>query len=159
MTDKEFAAQLLLIRKRMHGYCKKLTKNRHAAEDLLQSSSLRMWEKRDKFIGERADLINWALTIIYHENINSLRKLKGKDFLPLTSEFEGISFPAQEPSILVREMVEKIMLLPPWQREVLLNITTRAKSYEETAKLMNINVGTVRSRLSRTRNNLRELYK
>lgn len=60
----------------------------------------------------------------------------------------------QEDGLRYRELLATLAQLPDEQRTVLLLVTVEELSYAETAKVLDIPVGTVMSRLSRARDRL-----
>ena len=63
----------------------------------------------------------------------------------------------QGDALLVRDLDRAISALPVAQREVLLLVALEDLSYEETARVLGIPIGTVMSRLARAREKLRDL--
>jgi DNA-directed RNA polymerase specialized sigma24 family protein len=82
---------------------------------------------------------------------------------------EGVSVPLEEmattltvepsagASLLLRDLERAIAALPEERRQVILLVGLEGMRYEDVAKILAIPVGTVRSRLSRSRDMLREL--
>jgi RNA polymerase sigma-70 factor, ECF subfamily len=128
------------------------------ADDLVQDSLLRAlahWHKRR----QDRDLRGWLFTILYNRFITeqnrrrrefahrSLDDVAEKD-LPLR---DG----AQEPALAYRDLLRGFAELPSDQQAVMLLIGTEGFSYEDTARVLDIPIGTVMSRLSRGRERLR----
>ena len=65
--------------------------------------------------------------------------------------------PAADVSLQLRDLQRAINTLSLEQREVLLLVGLEGMRYEQVATILDIPVGTVRSRLSRARNTLRLL--
>jgi RNA polymerase sigma-70 factor (ECF subfamily) len=63
----------------------------------------------------------------------------------------------QEDGLQVRDLQSALDCLPLEQREVLLLVGLEEMRYEEVAKVLNVPVGTVMSRLSRGREHLRQI--
>ena len=61
------------------------------------------------------------------------------------------------PSLQLRDLERALAKLPTEQREVILLVGLEGMAYEEVATVLNVPVGTVRSRLSRGRDQLRRL--
>jgi RNA polymerase sigma-70 factor, ECF subfamily len=57
----------------------------------------------------------------------------------------------------LRDLEAALGKLPPEQRQVILLVGLEGMAYEEVAAVLGVPVGTVRSRLSRGRDNLRRL--
>ena len=70
-----------------------------------------------------------------------------------------LSVPAgQESSVVFRDVSDALNHLPPEQKAVILLVALEGVSYDEASDILGIAVGTVRSRLSRGRDQLRSLY-
>lgn len=63
----------------------------------------------------------------------------------------------QSDALELRDFARSLARLPEEQREVLLLVALEDLSYEDTAKILDVPVGTVMSRLSRGRERLRAL--
>jgi RNA polymerase sigma factor (sigma-70 family) len=61
------------------------------------------------------------------------------------------------PTLELRDLETAIGKLPPEQRQAILLVGLEGMAYEEVAKVLKVPVGTVRSRLSRGRDQLRLL--
>jgi RNA polymerase sigma-70 factor (ECF subfamily) len=61
------------------------------------------------------------------------------------------------PSLELRDLRAALAKLPIEQREAILLVGLEGMDYEGTAKVLNVPIGTVRSRLSRGRAELRKL--
>jgi RNA polymerase sigma-70 factor, ECF subfamily len=63
---------------------------------------------------------------------------------------------SQEHRLMYQDVVNKLARLPEEQRAVLLLVAVEDLSYADAAKVLNIPVGTVMSRLSRARERLQQ---
>jgi RNA polymerase sigma-70 factor, ECF subfamily len=68
-----------------------------------------------------------------------------------------ISAPNQDKPLELRDLERALVELPAEQRSALLLMGMEGMSYEEVATVLNVPVGTIRSRLSRGRAALRQL--
>jgi len=89
-------------------------------------------------------------------------QIRARAARPSMSEFDELAQepavrPAQNDRLDVADLATALDRLPPEQREVLLLVTLEELSYEETARILDIPLGTVMSRLSRARDRLRRL--
>jgi RNA polymerase sigma-70 factor (ECF subfamily) len=66
-------------------------------------------------------------------------------------------YPTAMASLELRDLEAAIGKLAPEQRQVILLVGLEGMQYEEVASILNVPVGTVRSRLSRGRDQLRHL--
>ena len=150
MADK-FQDMLLTHLPRLQAYAVMLTRDRAAAEDLLQETALKAWRAQSQF-AMGTNFTAWIYKILRNEYISSLRRNKRKparlDEVPEEFLSRG---GAQENDILSREVVHAMNKLQPEQREVLVLICASGLSYEEAAEICNCAVGTVKSRVSRAR--------
>ncbi len=150
MAD-QFQDMLLTHMPRLQAYAVMLTRDRAAAEDLLQETALKAWRAQSQFaIG--TNFTAWIYKILRKEYISSLRRNKRKparlDDVP--EEFLSRAG-AQENDILSREVVHAMGKLQPEQREVLILICASGLSYEEAAESLGCSIGTIKSRLWRAR--------
>ncbi len=151
---EDFSAHLPRLRR----YARALTGDRFLADDLVQDTLERalakfaLWRNSGR-------LEAWLLTVMHNVFANQIRARAAR---PPMSEFDEL---AQEPAIRaaqndrleVADLATALDRLPPEQREVLLLVTLEELSYEETARILDIPLGTVMSRLSRARDRLRRL--
>jgi RNA polymerase sigma factor (sigma-70 family) len=131
---------------------------RERADDLVQDSierALAHWHQR------RCDreLRSWLFTILYNRFITDLRRRRREyQHRPLHDIPEG-ELPGldggQERALACRDLLRGFADLPADQRTVLQLITAENFSYEETARVLGIPIGTVMSRVSRGRKRLR----
>jgi RNA polymerase sigma factor (sigma-70 family) len=73
-----------------------------------------------------------------------------------TSESDFGEAAAQEHRLMYQDVLNKLARLPEEQRAVLLLVAVEDLSYADAAKVLNIPVGTVMSRLSRARERLQQ---
>lgn len=150
----------------------RLTENAEEAGDLTQETFLSALKAVKKFRGE-ADLKTWLFRIAINESRNRFRWWQrrrrdktvsldapcGAGEMPL-SETVSSNFSNPEQETLRRER-EKILLkalndLPDIFREAIVLCDIEGFSYEEIAQALEINIGTVKSRIARGREELRK---
>ena len=127
------------------------------ADDLVQEALLRAWSKSDRF-QPGTSLRAWLFTIlrnIYYSNYRKrAREVQDSD----GAYARRLTVPGDQESHLDLEDFRKAMAkLPPEQREVLTLIGASGLSYEEAAVICEVEIGTIKSRLSRARSKLVEL--
>lgn len=127
------------------------------ADDLVQDTLERAYAKWHLFrLG--SDLRPWLFSIMHNVFVNEMRLLKNRVAVgPIDDERIGIQSPTQLDHVLVRETLAAVGRLTPELREVLVLVTVETFSYAETAKILEIPLGTVMSRLARARVQLRLL--
>lgn len=140
---------------RLRRYARALTGERSAADDLVQDTLERAWNKFHLW-RRGSDLRAWLFTIMHNIFINQVRGRAVMPLIPLNDEIMELpAHLAQVDRLEIRDLDTALMRLPDEQREVLLLVALEQLSYEETAKALGIPVGTVMSRLSRARERLR----
>lgn len=143
---------------RLRRYARALTGDRHRADDLVQDTLERALAKWALFRpGSRPEA--WLMTLMHNIFVNQWRRQAAA---PEQVELESLALeppvPArQEDGLALRDLQAALDRLTPEQREVLLLVTLEELSYEDTARVVGVPVGTVMSRLSRARDRLRRL--
>jgi RNA polymerase sigma-70 factor (ECF subfamily) len=143
---------------RLRRYARALTRNRDRADDLVQDTLSRALDKQ-QFWQPGTNLGAWLLTIMHNQNVNNFRR-GVRESPAVDIEWVSATLPATTDPSASRKMVEldrALARLPLGQRQVILLVGLEGMSYEETSRILGIPVGTVRSRLSRGRDTLREL--
>lgn len=153
----EFHENLVSMLPQLRAYAMTLTRNRAAADDLLQETSLKAWRAQAQF-SPGTNFKAWMYCILRNEYISSLRRNKrptvSVDQVP--EEFfsrEG----DQDSKVMVGEVIKAMDLLNKEQREVLVLTCMNGLSYEEVAQVVGCTIGTVKSRLWRAREHMQKL--
>ena len=104
------------------------------------------------------DLRAWLFTILHNQYVNDVRRsVREADTIEL-SEAPQLTVQSNAiASLELRDLETALGKLQPEQREVILLVGLEGMAYEEVAAVLEIPVGTVRSRLSRGRDQLRLL--
>ena len=149
------AGSLVALIPRLRRYARALVGDRAAADDLVQDTLERAWSKLHLY-RHGTDLRAWLFTVMHNVHVNRMRAARPTD--TLDDEMPELAQrPAQGDALLVRDLDRAIATLPVAQREVLLLVALEDLSYEETARVLGIPIGTVMSRLARAREKLRVL--
>lgn len=143
---------------RLEKFAMKLTRNSHDAADLLQSTLLRAIEKKHLF-NEGTDLFKWTSKMMYNLFVSGYRrKVKFETQYDPESYIEKQQVEAsQETTMELMKVNEAMSLLSEEHREVLVYVCVQGMKYQDVAEILDIPVGTVRSRLSRARAQLQEI--
>jgi RNA polymerase sigma-70 factor, ECF subfamily len=156
MTD--FARLLETEIPRLRRYARALTRDVTRADDLVQSCLTRAVAKQHLW-QPGTDLRAWLFTILHNQHVNDVRRAVREgvsvavdDVAPvLTVGSNAIA------ALELRDLEAAIARLPQEQRQVILLVGLEGMRYEEVALILRVPVGTVRSRLSRGRDQLRRL--
>lgn len=144
---------------RLRRYARALTRGDVVqADDLVQNCLTRAAAKQHLW-EPGTDLRAWLFTILHNQFVNYVRR----------SAREGASVPIEDvasilpvssnaiPSLELRDLEVALGKLPHEQRQVILLVGLEGMSYDEVASILQVPIGTVRSRLSRGREQLRRL--
>jgi len=149
------ARSLVALIPRLRRYARALVGDRATADDLVQDTLERAWTKLHLF-RQGTDLRAWLFTVMHNVHVNRIRAARQTD--ALDEEMPELAQRAvQGDALMVRDLERAIAALPAVQREVLLLVALEDLSYEETARVLGIPIGTVMSRLARAREKLRVL--
>jgi len=152
MSDAQSLIELI---PRLRRYARALVSDRAASDDLVQDTLERAWAKLHLY-RRGTDLRAWLFTVMHNVHVNRVRATRPTD--PLEDDMPELAQRAtQDDALVVRDLDRAISTLPVAQREVLLLVALEDLSYEETARVLGIPIGTVMSRLARAREKLRDL--
>jgi RNA polymerase sigma-70 factor (ECF subfamily) len=129
---------------------------RHRVEDLTQETFVRVLRALPKFeLGGPATLTTWILTIATRAALNELRRPEATELErePIGDARADVD---AERKRLGAAIAEGVAALPDTQRAVLVLREYHDLEYAEIADALELDVGTVKSRLSRARAALRE---
>jgi RNA polymerase sigma-70 factor (ECF subfamily) len=145
---------------RLRRYARALTRDAARADDLVQSCLVRAIAKKHRW-EPGTDLRAWLFTILHNQNVNEVRR-SVREGVVVAVSVEDVApmltvAPRAAASLQLRDLERAIKLLPEEQRQVILLVGLEGMRYEEVAAVLDIPIGTVRSRLSRGREMLRRL--
>lgn len=143
--------------------------NAEEAEDLVQETFLRVYRNR-KAYQKVAKFSTWIYTIAGNLAKTELRKRKRRRFFSISElgyndkdyDISDENYnPERDVDGRIKESIihEKIMELSPKFREVIILRDVQQLSYEEISEIVNIPLGTVKSRVNRGRLKLQEKLK
>lgn len=141
---------------RLRRYARALTRDVITADDLVQDcltralGKLHLWQ-------EGSDLRAWLFTILHNQYVNHIRRAVREGASVGLNESEPLlrRAPQQSRRLELRDLERAIAKLPEEQRAVILLVGLEGMRYEEVAAVLDVPVGTIRSRLSRGREALR----
>jgi RNA polymerase sigma-70 factor (ECF subfamily) len=150
--------ELIAAIPRLRRYARVLTGETSRADDLVQETLARAWEKR-RLWAAGSDLRAWLFTIMHNVFVNQ-RATARRDAqnVSLDDDDSVLELPVratQQLRVELLEILREVGRLPAEQREVLLLAAVEELRYEEIATVLGIPVGTVMSRLSRAREKIR----
>lgn len=140
----------------LNRYALTLTSDREEARDLVQDcveKALRSWSS---WRGD-GSLRAWLFSIMHNLFVNSIRKRARWRMVITDGDIERVATPEnQMDALYLKDLQRALETLSDDQREVLFLVVSEGLSYEQTARAINVPVGTIMSRLSRARETLRK---
>src|SRR5918993_3482394 len=157
MVEDSLRHEIVAAIPKLRAFAISLTGNSDRADDLVQDTIVRAWGNIGRF--ERgANLNAWLFTILRNLFHSEYRKRKRE-----VEDPDGVhaarlaTRPEQGARLDFEDFQRALAKLQPDQREALLLVGAEGFSYEEAAKICNVAVGTVKSRVNRARKKLEEL--
>lgn len=149
----EFHTQLVALVPKLRIQALALTRNRAAAEDLVQDAVANALAAQDSFT-PGTNFAAWMHRILRNRFISTLRKQRETtDIEDLPSSAFAVSA-AHEDRMVLKELSRALGRLPADQREALFMVVLQGMSYEEVAEATGCAVGTAKSRVFRARRQL-----
>ncbi|SEM71312.1 RNA polymerase sigma-70 factor, ECF subfamily [Sphingomonas gellani] len=132
-------------------FARRLTANDADGEDLVQETLLKAWAARARF-EPGTNLRAWLMRIARNAFLSSLRKAKPQVALE-DDAFDRLlsAGPDQETGLLLAALDDAVAALPPHQGEAFQMIAVEGHSYEDAARALDVQPGTLKSRVARAR--------
>jgi RNA polymerase sigma-70 factor (ECF subfamily) len=142
---------------RLRRYARYLRREPDHADDLVQECLARAIAKLHTW-QPGTNLRAWLFVILRNCHINEIRREQRIDALDdAPADEPSLTTPGnQETSVALAEVRKAYLSLSEEHREVLLLVAIEGLQYEEAAVILEVPLGTVRSRLSRARQALRQ---
>jgi RNA polymerase sigma-70 factor, ECF subfamily len=164
MSTVEFTASLNELTEALNAFAYNLTRDQEDAKDLYQETAYRAMTNRDKF-AEGTNLKAWLFTIMKNIFINNYRKKKRKntildstDNMFFLNSGEGSIGNEAESNILMGELENMVDSLNP-SIKIPFAMHYEGYKYQEIADLLDLPLGTVKSRIFFARQELQDLVK
>jgi RNA polymerase sigma-70 factor, ECF subfamily len=154
--DDGFHDVLVAALPRLRAHALALTRNRAAADDLVQDAVALALRGRDKF-EPGTNFAAWSHSIVRNRFISLARRrrkqLEGDDAVRHAAT--DAAGPPHDDRLAVKELARMLGRLPAALREALLLVAVQGLSYDEVAAVQGCAVGTAKSRVFRARHLLR----
>lgn len=154
--DAGFRRLLLTVAPALRRFAVSLTHDPTAADDLVQETLLRAWRNRTRF-QQGTNFEAWTFTILRNQFYSDHRKHREVQDIDGVHAGRMASLPDQAGRLDLRDVQSALEQLAPPMREALMLVTVEDLSYEEAAAIMGCQVGTVKSRVWRGRDQLARL--
>lgn len=152
---------------RMYAVTLRMCANREDAQDCLQDAMLRIYRAIGSFKGQSA-FSTWIYRITMNTCLDELRRRKSRNASSLDNLLESGWSPTDENDVPERHAIVSeqrrtidmaIAQLPEDMRAAVILRDIQGHSYDEIAAMLDANIGTVKSRISRGRERLRQILR
>lgn len=154
--EQRFEAEALPHLRSLYGTALRMTRNAHDAEDLVQETYLRAYRAFDGFT-PGSNIRAWLYTILHRVRTDAFRRASRS---PRTVELadEGPAVPPPQDALAQggEDLARALESLPGVFRNAVVLRDVEDFSYQEIARILDVPIGTVMSRIHRGRALLRE---
>lgn len=155
-NQTEFQDALVPYIPQLRRYAQGLTQDPEAADDLVQDALLRAMDKRHLWKAG-GNMRAWLYRILHNTFVNNQRRARVRRTESVDDHEAQMGTAArQHDGVVLRSLETALHRLPPAHREVVMLVGVEGLSYEEAAGIIGCPVGTIRSRLSRARETLKQ---
>jgi RNA polymerase sigma-70 factor (ECF subfamily) len=164
-----FDAIVIKHKDSMFNALRKMGASRQDAEDVLQNTFYKMYRALQSY-NYQSKLTTWMYTILFNEWRSQLRSQRRRRLVSLFArggrnhdgeerEFDLVDQQADVPGevhrrMLIQDVEQAMSRLPGHLREVLVLREIQELDYAEIARILEVPVGTVKSRINRARNQI-----
>jgi RNA polymerase sigma-70 factor (ECF subfamily) len=137
-------------RSMLMSYCVRLTGgDRQLAEDVVQETFLRAWQRADRLTDERGSVRGWLKQVAHNIAIDQYRAARRR---PQETDLDAVAEPAgaddDTPGVLTRIVLGKALhTLPDEHRTALVETFLRDRTAVQAASRLGVPTGTVKSRV------------
>jgi RNA polymerase sigma-70 factor (ECF subfamily) len=160
MTEKQFRECFEANFEGLFVYAFTLVKDRAEAKDIVQSSYIKLWEKRSN-VNEEISARAFLYKVVYRLGLNTIRnkKLRDRHHQKLkTVAPSQTSYPAEEKE-LKNKMQEVVQALPDRCREIFIKVRIEGMRYREVAGELGISEKTVETQMLRAMKYIRTQFR
>lgn len=163
-TSNGFESKLIELQNNMMNFALTLTSNREEAKDLLQETTLRALDNKDKYY-ENVNFKGWVFTIMHNIFVNNYRRVvRSQTMIDQTDNLYHLNMPqdsgfdSPEGAYTVSE-ISKVIGGFSDEYKIPFSMHVSGFKYEEIAQNLGLPIGTVKSRIFFARKRLQELLK
>jgi RNA polymerase sigma-70 factor (ECF subfamily) len=163
MTSADLPGMLPEMLPRLWAFALRISRDRHDAEDLVQRACVRALERSHQLRPDTSPL-SWMFSIVHSTWINELRarNVRSRSSMEWDDSFlETVADPSArtpETDVMNGQILSAVERLPEAQRIVMILVTVEGLTYNEAAKVLDVPIGTIMSRLARARQAIGSLF-
>lgn len=152
----DFKAELTALIPQLRAFARSLCGDPALADDLTQEALIKAWSARDRF-EPGTNLRAWSFMILRNHFYSHRRRAWRQQQWDDAVDDLRLTAPAgQHAQLDLADLERALQTLPDSQREALILVGAGGFSYAEAAAVCGVEVGTVKSRVSRARTTLVE---
>jgi len=159
MNVQEFKVQVYPLKNKLFRFAKRMLDHTEEAEDMVQETFIRLWNRRDKLDEYRSVE---ALAMVTAKNL-CLDKIKARRF-PVENMENHRQFIENMPesvrpdhSDVIHRVHQAIKLLPDTQQMIVHLRDVEGYEFDQIAEILGMNENAIRVALSRARKRIREM--
>tara|TARA_Y100001960_G_scaffold306897_1_gene362626 strand:+ start:1173 stop:1769 length:597 start_codon:yes stop_codon:yes gene_type:complete len=157
-----FQAVFQHIAPRLKGFAMRQGTDPSMAEEIVQETMVKVWQKAEQFDPSKASALTWVFTIGRNTRVDLLRKanrpepdMSDPSLVPDTEPLPQELISRNQEAHLLREVLSK---LPSEQQKVLHLAFFEDKPHRQIASELGIPLGTVKSRIRLAMDAIRKIY-
>ena len=157
--EKAFERLVMEKQDKIYSVCMNMLKNVHDAQDAAQETFIKAYKAIRSFKGE-SSLDTWLTKIAVNTCLDAIRGRRDTVDIDEAYDVADPNTPEGEYEADVRRRVvrQSLARLPSELRDVIVLKDIEGCSYEEISEILNLNLGTVRSRLHRAREKIKKIF-
>jgi RNA polymerase sigma-70 factor, ECF subfamily len=154
----DFATLIIAALPMLRAFARSLCGDPVRADDLVQETVVRALANGEKFT-PGTNLSAWLVTILRNHLYSEGRKRR-REVEDVDDQFSSMleDLPTQYGQLDMSDFVKALGSLPAEQRDALVLVGASGFSYEEAAEICGVRVGTIKSRVSRSRVRLLQMF-
>jgi RNA polymerase sigma-70 factor (ECF subfamily) len=127
-------------------YADRMLGDRHLAEDIVQETLIRAWHRAEMLYSTEGSVRGWLLTVTRNLAIDRLRSAASRHET-IGANHQDVLQPDHADEVLTSiETTALLRTLSPEHREVIVHTYLCGRSIQDTARMLGIPAGTVKSR-------------
>ncbi|MEO0461776.1 MAG: sigma-70 family RNA polymerase sigma factor [Pseudomonadota bacterium] len=159
VSARNFKKQMVASQDALKRFALRLCNRQDMAEDLMQETLMKAWAARQQF-KPGSNFLSWAFTILRNTWLNQLRREKKfvAEFDDQAAERILSAPPSQVATFELADLQRAMSELPTDQLEAVMLVGPGDLTYDEAGEILGCAAGTVKSRASRARATLGDIF-
>lgn len=167
---QSFEELIYQYEKKVYNVALRVFKNPEDAKDISQDVFIKIYKNLDKF-DNKSSFSTWLYRITTNTCIDELRKRKGKETVSIDNDIEddegkfkrefADNEPTPEEKVISKEgeseIIKSMNTLSDEHRTIIVMRDIQGLSYTEISEIIGVSIGTVKSRISRARLQLKNI--